>query len=165
MNTPLIPIVVTAPTPQLCRRWQVLLASTGMRVYRPGESYAMHELPAIAVHIEPHDVWMSWALPDDPRPEVLEMAIKCRATAEAWRARREAPEWNSERIAAWDRWFGTLRDMGFHVPGGPGDVGWLEFSERDSTIDWRDVAESAAIWVEHESRLRREGVYGPRVGL
>lgn len=48
--------VVAAGDESATRRWQVRMASTGMRMYRPRTSFICEELPLIAVHLEVREV-------------------------------------------------------------------------------------------------------------
>ena len=69
------PLIVTASSPSQTRRWQVLLASTGMRVARPAEVLSGDELPALHAHIESHDAWLTWVRPAEGIA-ALEVALK-----------------------------------------------------------------------------------------
>lgn len=149
---PLIPIVVTAGEESATRRWQVRLASNGMRVHRPGHVFAPRELPAIAVRIDVRDVWMTWALPHPSDPAHTEIARRLYEASNGWALRPNAPERTPQRAAVWDSWLLEAREAGFHLPGYPGDVRWLTFTE--PVVDWRTVADTAAMVITEESRKR-----------
>ena len=158
----LIPIVVTSADEAATRRWQVLLASNGMRIYRPGNEFLHSELPAIAVRVEAADVWMSWTVPDLDTPVINKLVDEIQALSTGWADRPNAPERTAERYAMWKRWEVAMLAAGFALPGFPGDVRWISFTEAGP--DWRTVADTAAAVIREESWQRFRGASLPPAG-
>jgi len=139
MSAPLV--VVTAATPERTRRWHVLVASTGLRVHRRGDDIDAADLPIIAVYIDDHDAWLSWAEPCD-RTDVRRRLRLARRRSEQWLSSTGRQADDVAKHRAWDAALTTLCDAGFGVPGSPGDAGWVEIRDRDELVDWRMMADA-----------------------
>lgn len=145
------PLVVTAWSTEQTRRWPVLLASVGLRIARPGEELRGADLPALHVHIEPHDAWLSWIRPAGDR-DAYEQSLRCWWwSADAWlegTGRRPA---DVARFEGYARLLSALFQLGWEPAGEPGNLRWLEFTERGRPLDWRIVADSIAAVVRGEA--------------
>lgn len=142
-------IVVTADTPEATRRWRVRLASTGLRVHRPGETADATDLPAIAVHVTSHDAWASWTTPCN-RTQVRKELRRRREWSDAW-LRRHADDERACRVHRQARdAVHAACEAGWGIPGEPGDLTWVEFTERGEQVDWRDMADAIPVAISRK---------------
>lgn len=140
-----IPVVVTADSPEQTRRWQVLLASKELRVLRDGEHPPGR---VISVHVEPHDVWVSWVRPAEDITALWDRLEKRWHNNELWLDQNGRQDRHVELHHAWGRMLHGLADRGYTMVANPGDIRWLEFTTRDQHIDWRLKADIVAelVW-------------------
>lgn len=139
-------VVVTAATPERTRRWRALIASTGLRVYRPRDLVAPIDLPLVAVHVDDSEAWLAWAQPCDRTATRRRLRQRQRAAEKMLNARGRPPaEVARIRILA-EAMFAWCA-AGFGVPGHPGDAGWIEIHENGSAPDWRCMAEAVHLAV------------------
>lgn len=145
-----LPLVATAHTPEETRRWQVLLASKEMWVLRPGETPGRHAR-LIGVHVEPHDVWLSWIEPATDLGWLQRRLDHRWELNELWLDQHGRMPAHVERHHAWGRMLSNLADRGYAMVDGPGNIRWLNFTARDQHIDWRLKADIIAELVWRES--------------
>ena len=145
-----IPVIVTAESPEETRRWQVLLASKELNVLRE-PAPAGGGVPVISVHIEHHDVWLSWVQPAAD-PAALWEKLRTRwDNCEMWLDEHGRMEHHVERHQAWGRMMHGLAERGYSMVTRPGNIRWLQFTKRDQGIDWRLKADVIAELVWRES--------------
>ena len=138
------PLIVTAWSPEQTRRWPVLLASTGLRIARPGEELRDGDLPAIHVHIEPYDAWLTRVCPAEDHAAFEESLKRWWWSADAWLERTGRRSEDVERFEGYARMLSGLFNLGWGPVGEPGNVKWLEFTDRAQPLDWRIVADAIA---------------------
>ena len=143
----LLPLIVTAASPSETRRWQVLMASTGMWVCRPGEEVQSHEVPTIHVHVEEDMAWLTWVRPTRDLRALSDQLKRW------WWETQEQVELNGNRpddvsrFELHQRMLSGLYSRGFETGGVFGNLRWLEFRDRD----WRIIADSSALIVRRVS--------------
>jgi hypothetical protein len=145
-----IPLVVTAESPEETRRWQVLLASKKLNVLR-GSAPAGGGVPVISIHVEHHDVWLSWVQPAANPAELRESLRERWKTCEMWLDQNGRLEQHVERHEAWGRMLHGLAELDYAMVTRPGNVRWIRFTTRDQAIDWRLKADIIAELVWRES--------------
>lgn len=144
---PLIPAVVTAADEAQTRRWQVLLASTGIRVCRPDEELEGHELPAIHIHIEDAEAWLTWVRPASDLNTLRNSLKQWWWETQDWVERNGNQPHDVARFELHQRLLAGLYHRGFEPTGRSGNLHWLEFQERD----WRTTADVIALIVRRVS--------------
>lgn len=144
---PLVPLIVTASSPSQTRRWQVLMASTGMRVRRPDDELQNHELPAIHVHVEDAEVWLTWVRPSEDLTTLRDSLKRWWWEAQDWVERTGNTPHSVARFELHQRLLAGLYDRGFEPIGRTGNVHWLEFQDKD----WRTIADVVALVVRRVS--------------
>jgi hypothetical protein len=128
----------------------VLLASKQLNVLR-GPAPAGGGVPVISVHIEHHDVWLSWVQPAAD-PAALWESLRARwDSCEMWLDQHGRMEHLVERHEAWGRMMHSLAERGYAMVNRPGNIRWLQFTVRDQDIDWRLKADIIAELVWRES--------------
>jgi len=145
-----IPLVVTAESPEETRRWQVLLASKQLNVLR-GPAPAGGGAPVISIHVEHHDVWLSWVQPAEDVRALRESLRRRREYNELWLDQHGRMEHHVAKNQAWGRIMDSLADLGYAMVTRPGNILWLQFTKRDQSIDWRLKADVIAELVWRES--------------
>jgi hypothetical protein len=123
-------VIVTADTPAATRRWRETMRSTCLRVYQPGTKVSEDDLPAVAVHIFDQDIYLSWTVPCF-RSQVRKELKRRHEWSEAW-LRKNAADEKGCRIHRQARdAVHAACEAGWGIPGTPGDVTWIECTERD----------------------------------
>jgi hypothetical protein len=143
-------VVVTADSPGETRRWQVLLASKKLNVLR-GAAPAGGGAPVISIHVEHHDVWLSWVQPaEDVR--ALRESLRARwDNCELWLEQNGRLEQHVERHEEWGRMLHGLAELNYAMVTRPGNIRWIRFTTHDQAIDWRLKADIIAELVWRES--------------
>ena len=146
-----IPVVVTAETAAETKRWRVLLASKELRVLRDSDIPDQPTAPVISVHVEHHDVWLSWIQPTDDPVALRQRLMERWQNGELWLDQHGRMEHHVERHRAWGRMLHGLAELGYSMVDKPGNIRWLQFTTRDEHIDWRLKADIIADLVWRES--------------
>jgi hypothetical protein len=144
--------VVTTEDYAMARTWRVRVASTGLRVYRPGDPVDERDVPVLAIHVCSHDAWLSWAEPCD-RTATAARLRRAQREAEAWLNSRGRPAEAVRKHRMWGDSLDALCRAGFGVGGSPGDAGWLEF-DGDERVDWRAMADAIRMAVDRAAEKR-----------
>ena len=146
-----IPVVVTSESPEQVRRWQVLLASKELRILRETDAPAPLAPPVISVHVEHHDVWISWIHPAGDVAALWEKLRTRWQSNELWLDQHGRMQHHVELHHAWGRMLHGLAELGYSMVDKPGNIRWLQFTTRDEHIDWRLKADIIADLVWRES--------------
>lgn len=131
---------ITTEDYAMAHTWRVRVASTGLRVYRPGDRVDAQDIPALAIHVCATDAWLSWAQPCD-RAETSARLRQARRDSETWLNSHGRPAEAVRKHRMWGDALDSLCRIGFGVAGTPGDAGWVEFRDR-SPVDWRAMADA-----------------------
>ena len=144
--------VVTTEAYAMARTWRVRVASTGLRVYRPGDPVDGKNLPVLAIHVCANDTWLSWAEPCD-RTATAPRLRQAHRASEEWLNARGRPAEDVRLHRMWGDALDSLCRLGFGVGGNPGDAGWVEF-DSDEPVDWRAMADAIRMAVDRAAEKR-----------
>ena len=144
--------VVTTEDFARSRTWRVRVASTGLRVYRPGDPVDRDDVPALAIHVCATDAWLSWAQPCD-RTATSARLRRAQRESETWLNSQGRPAEAVHKHRMWGDALHLLCRLGFGVAGTPGDAGWVEF-DSDEPVDWRAMADAIRMAVDRAVEKR-----------
>lgn len=139
------PLIVTAWSSEQTRRWPVLLASVGLRVARPEDVLRREDMPALHVHIDSHDVWLTKVVPTAGRCEWEQSMEDWWQKVHRWldcNGRNDSS--TVERFNGYAEVLSGLFEFGWEPLRGNDILTWVEFPDHSGRPDWRMVADTIA---------------------